>query len=548
MKLKILNFRGISNAEIETNHITLLAGQNRQGKTSTMQAAATVLTESIYPISGLTKKDCGKIIHGENKKAYLSAEFENGSVSMLYPDLKRTAQGEPSEISGYAAGLIDLTSMKPAGRISAITDILNTHPTIDLLKSELAKIKNLSSDKLDQLIKTVESNGWDAAHKLAKTSRTQLTGAWENVTGERFGSAKSDGWRPATWDMGFESLTVEQLTERLTEEREWLQAATSQDAVDAQELNRLTKEAQGLEDYKSESDDLTHQLNGLLSKSSEIKTEISKLRSESQSKNAYECPGCGESLVLKGGVLEKHTPPTDEEKTANVKKIEKLTDHENKITREMADKSDKLIQNKAAIKAAESAIKRLAEMKGKPEADIQKIGDLKNRVRVAEERLEAKKAVERADLICKKYVDSAKVIDILSPEGLRKSCAKKALDTFNEYLMGLASRSGWPPVDITDDADILVDRREFKYCSESEQFRCRVMIQYAMACIQKSEYVLIDGADILDVSGLNGLFAIARGFTGRSIVAMTIKKDTVPNLEKIGGVAYWIESGTAVKL
>jgi hypothetical protein len=85
--------------------------------------------------------------------------------------------------------------------------------------------------------------------------------------------------------------------------------------------------------------------------------------------------------------------------------------------------------------------------------------------------------------------------------------------------------------------------------SKSTQYRVRISLQAAFTMLDGSQILLIDGADILDSAGRNGLFKMLTGLQSMAVVAMTIdKQEKIPAIEKLGGCAYWIENGTAVKI
>jgi len=62
MKLSLNYYRGIKSAELPITPVTLVAGDNHQGKSSIAQAAAALFTGSVLP-DWCKKKDAQEIVH-----------------------------------------------------------------------------------------------------------------------------------------------------------------------------------------------------------------------------------------------------------------------------------------------------------------------------------------------------------------------------------------------------------------------------------------------------------------------------------------------------
>ena len=92
--------------------------------------------------------------------------------------------------------------------------------------------------------------------------------------------------------------------------------------------------------------------------------------------------------------------------------------------------------------------------------------------------------------------------------------------------------------------------RPYALLSSSEQFRSRAALQLAMARLDQSSMVVIDGADILDAPARSGLFALLDEAGLPALVCMTLnRREQVPDLEAAGlGQSYWISGGVAQPL
>jgi hypothetical protein len=142
-----------------------------------------------------------------------------------------------------------------------------------------------------------------------------------------------------------------------------------------------------------------------------------------------------------------------------------------------------------------------------------------------------------------------KVVDILSPEGLRRQKLAKALSAFNKDRMApLCTSAGFEMVSVDEDLEVLYGSRPYFLLSASEQYRVRAVLQLAIAALDGSPVVILDGADMLDQEGREGLFGMLaeqqdRGF----LVGMTMDEATqAPNLKEAGmGTTYWVDGGIA---
>jgi len=141
-----------------------------------------------------------------------------------------------------------------------------------------------------------------------------------------------------------------------------------------------------------------------------------------------------------------------------------------------------------------------------------------------------------------------KVVEILSPDGLRKKRLSKMLSQINKPMAEMCATAGWKPVEIMDDLSISYSGSPYALLSESEKWKTRAMLQFTVASFEDgAEIILIDGADILDKIGRNGLIRASLKSKFRVVIFMTLnEKNELPGseaLEKMNGHSYWIENG-----
>jgi energy-coupling factor transporter ATP-binding protein EcfA2 len=552
MKISILNFRRIKSAEIEPAKITLLAGRNGDGKTSILQAIAAALTGNTIPLIGLKKQDAMALVHTGAASGEITVDNKIGTSTVTYPDAKRSSEGAPLEISLTAAGMVSFVDLSTAERATFINDLMHSEPSHEDLISELEKI-GASSDVLERVWQTIQAQGWDAAYKHAKEVGAKFKGGWEEITKDRYGLQKAETWVPAEWEPDLADATETALKAELDHERQWLEAAISDQAVNNAEVARLAAAAGSVAGFQKAYDDTKTELDALFTNEHDLQKALRELPASEQPRSVA-CPHCKGALEVRGSEVFKAKTYTAEELSARTAALKDAQDALQRVKAEITGVNAKLGLDKAKFDAANNAAKKIAEIKAKPAPSSgtetkPAVDDCRSRVAHAENRLSAWTRCNNAKVkhIC--IVKNQKIIEILAPEGLRLSRLKYALTEINKKLFDVAHATGWTPVEIEDDLSISFGDYQYLLQSMSMQYRIRISLQIAFTIIDQSQLVLIDGADILDSTGRNGLFKMLSGFPGKSVVAMTIsKQDAVPAIDKLGGSAYWIEDGTAQKI
>ena len=253
------------------------------------------------------------------------------------------------------------------------------------------------------------------------------------------------------------------------------------------------------------------------------------------------CPHCGLVVVIRGQTLAKPTAADDHDERERRKTMldaaQKDVDRAATALREARDaKAEKDLNLKRAQAAAEK-LKTLPLAKGG--ADLEQA---REQATLAERRQTAFRSKRDADRIHANILINLQIQAMLAPDGLRLTTLRAAVAAFNVDLRDCSNSAGWFPVFIDGDTSILYGGQPWVLCSESEQFRARVVLQVAMAARDKSAALVIDGADILDAAGRNGLIRMLRG--QRALVCMTLPAEKVPRLGALG-VSYWLEAGVA---
>jgi len=105
-------------------------------------------------------------------------------------------------------------------------------------------------------------------------------------------------------------------------------------------------------------------------------------------------------------------------------------------------------------------------------------------------------------------------------------------------------------VSIDRTAAIEYGGRPYGLLSSSEQYRVRAALAVAMAQLDGSELVILDGADILDAPSRSGLFGLLESVGIPALVTMTLaRREQVPDLAAAElGRSYWLSAGVVEPL
>lgn len=578
IRAQVSNFRGVTRADIDMKGVTLIAGNNGMGKTSLLQAIAAGLTNQAVPFfkadkpdsALLTKKNAGLLVHtGSTVGSAVRITTTDGKNQINWPDLDMKSEGKPPLISKVAAGLISPIDMPDAMRAQYFSQLLRTTPSLDELVVALADPAQvgLKGEKdgdgadndqpiIDAVRERVDVGGFDGAHKHFSEYGTKTKGRWEQATGQRFGTTRTD-FKPEAWDADMADHTEEQFAEAIALARERVTKATGKAAVD--DAAMAAAETNAKKEPAAKAVLAAAQTEHASAKTC-LEAAVTDLDNNIVPKGVP-CPHCGAALTLKfapgvGMSVDKLAlSEKDIEKMERARAgLEKARDDANA---RMAKANDALLaaqESYATYKGAPAALKALkaqaAEAGGDKDALLAAEQDVANLAAKAE----ANKVKALADKLHRNILLNMKILDVLSPDGLRKTKLKSALEAFNAMLHGLCESASFADVVMNEDLEVTFNGVPHFMCSASELWRLKLIVQIAVAVKESACMVIIDGADILDSAGRNGLFGLLNSIATvdestdisvQSLVAMTISKiEQAPALEKMEwGATAWMVDG-----
>lgn len=538
--------RGLERAAGECNPIALVAGNNGAGKTSLAQAIAAALTGDALPVDGMTKGTAGLFVRAGTGIGRVEIASDQGTASISWPAAQIIRDGKAPEASEYAAGLSSVATMAARDRARVLSEYLRAAPAFEDLQAALAD-REWPDEVIAAVWRLIEQQGWDKAHTMRKDRGAELKGRWRQITGINYGSRVAANWRP---DLADPSLNEPELMAAVARAQTDHDAAVSAAGVSKAERERVSAEA---EQFDARTGDLQKAAQAV-AECTEALTVAQQHRMDlppSEQPQTVPCPHCGEPLVInRVSLVEMRLEkPAGVVAEGEVKKRRlAVADAEGKV----AHASDALNLARRAEADARAAVERSREARERianwPTA-IETGTDIeaaKLALSRAEKRLAEYRMKGEADDINEKIESNEIVLDLLAGDGLRARKLNAVRAVFvDKQLRALTDAAGWRRVEIDADMMLRYDGRPYGMLSSSEQYRVRAVLQLAMACLDGSDAVIIDGADILDGPTRSGLFAMLDASGVSALVCMTLsRRDQVPDLEAAGiGQSYWLAGG-----
>lgn len=547
--ITIKNYRSLISANLDlSGPLTLICAVNNQGKSSAIGAIAAATTGIPLPL-GMTKAEAPKVITSGQDAAGIDLISSSGARRVRLPGCEVKTEGQPLICTNVAAGIASLVDMAVKDRASALATLLKSEPDRADLAREM-KAKDLPEEAVETVWKKIEAVEWEGAHKWAAENGTKSKGAWEQITADRYGSAKALSWKPAGWhddlDMISDGAALEQKAKDAAEAYE---SAIKGGAVDDAKASSLKIAAESAGAVEQRAADLVEKIDMMESGILTLERER-----ETLGRPGYigqPCPHCAGMVVVepqpngKPAILSKAATSMTE---AEVKVINlKIASVDGKLSKLRADLSGLKRDHERTLDdlvSAQAAAETLSRAEDTPATDI-------SGIKAGLETANARVAMfnKRAEALTKatQVANNQILIDILAPVGIRQTKAVESMVAFNVRLESLCETAGWPVVKISNDLAFYYGQRPYALCSASEQWRLRVVLQVAQAQIDRSAMVLIDGADILTGKARNALFTMLLGSEVPAVIGMSVAKPSMaPDLATMGcGATFWISEGSA---
>lgn len=546
MRFEVDNFMGCASARCDTSGVALVVGMNHQGKSSTLRAVAAALTRITVPL-GLKKGDAGLFVRTGTAKGRVMVSTDGGTVTVEWPKAEATTTGEkPPTSSPVAAGLASFVAMAEARRVELLRDLLKAVPSMEDVLVDL-KARNIPDANAAKAWERVDRDGWDSACAHFGERSKEAKGQWAYVTGEAWGSKKGESWTPPGWDETLAGASLDGLEAELTAAKAELEDMVGRQAVGAEKVAQLRERAAGaagIMDELKAAEALIHQHTETMLAAQDVFDALPP-----PPEKGTPCPHCGGAVgITVARQLYKVENIPGQEGHDRLKAKQDAGEKVGEAKNALHEAQETLRRLTLHLASAKDAEKELAAMGGGPAGGVpaEAVEAKREAVRSAEGRRDAFKKASEAVRLHRNVVGNATIAEALSPDGVRRTVMLRKLEEFNGQLAALSATAGWAAVSVTKDMGAELGGRPYVLLSESEQFRTRVTLQLAIADLDGSDVVVIDGAELLDNPGRGGLLKVLVRRGRPAVVGMMASApDKVPNLAAKGaGVVCWVESGT----
>lgn len=553
----VKNFLGLQSAEIDIDSVVLVSGRNYQGKSSFLKGVGAALTGMACP-PAIHKKDAEMLVNDSADYAKVEITGSEGSSYVTWPSCEVTSQGKPPRASAFAVGLLSYPDLDSATRATTLINYLKADPTAEDLKAAFIKAE-VQIKSLESIWGLIKKDGWDGAWKRAKEEAVSGKRAWEKLTGDRYGSSKAPQWTPAGWTVELARHSENELLTVLEDRKKRVEDALAAAGADQAKIDELKKQADQLPEFTKRLSALIKNIADLAAQDQKLQERLAALPTVPNQEGATVCPCCGKGVVVKVIGAGKY----------RLDKIEEVDDLEslrrekdiNDATTVVAETRSILHRLQGEKPTLEGAIENAK--KAKAEHDKLMAKEAKGKATETPEAAKAALSKAESDLAMKKkkieaddtHYEIARmeaIAPILAPEGVRKQKLQESLVEFNKALKEkICDIAEWPTVAVNEDLNLTISGRPYSILiSESEKWRCRVVMQIAMAEMDPSDMLIIDGVEILDGPARNGLLDLLADVGIPTILGMTeAKPQNVPDLAKHGlGMSLWVEGGVAKPL
>lgn len=526
-------------------NMTLIAGPNGSGKTATANAIRLALFGE--PVRGLSKKNELSALrqHGQTK-GIVSVDTDLGLCSMSLSTGKHepTAAALPPMLA-YTLDPGLFFAEKDAGkRAQIIMKACGIRQNRDRI---FADLESLGHDR-----ERFEGLEWGAGFTMAeKSAKDEATGArarWKFVTNETYGDQKAIGWEApevpppafAEEDVARDIDTVQRRVQAAQEHRATLRA--NLDAHQRAEKARMT--AAGAEKL---AEDISVQRDALQRLEDE-EVEVRKTAT-TPGGTVIACPCCHEQLVItKGGAaIAKYEAP----KGSPARAVQRLKD----LEPEIATKRSLIRSLESQLTVAEAAKSALGDVPDAPseaemtmaESEVKRHQGMLEQAQqtmreVQKHQGEVDAATKRTEQAAQAHTDVQAFTALAEAiHGLPEKYIAEALVTINGWIdeiVGSAYAEGSASIVLQPDMSLRFGATLYDLASESEKWRMRLALAYAIAQASQVGVLMMDEFDLVQPSDRGDILGFFEGNADvQSILLGTLKTKYEADA---GGQCVWL--------
>ncbi|HEX4843213.1 MAG TPA: ATP-binding protein [Limnobacter sp.] len=546
--LSINNYLGISTLNVELAPVTVFYGANGQGKSSIRNGIIHALTGEFERVK--LKKELVLLLHNKEKsgsvavlssKGDASITLPSGSGSALFTEPVAQLCLRPERFMALAASerrtALSVATKTKLGAKDAMAMLAKDHPkeVVDRIGPMLAA-------------------GFEAAHKEAQAVAREHKAIWKRITGEEFGTEKAKDWAPAPVQ-----VPNSQRIDNLRTERARLAAhiATLQQSAGA--AQQMAKERGALEQELIQCVEKGERFARIQDKLHVDERELAKLNASPLvnidtgllGHFAWYVSGLVQAEYIDPSAIDDaqnllaqyeaaHGAPVNPATCANAADRAKHLEAVALMERAIANGKRDLTACEAAIARADQVRNRLDEIAGLNTQNVADLlADADNELKAVTSELTALEAAQKAADDWEKIRTDAqaeyltvvqwmRMIESLAPTGLPALLTQQIIDPVNNAMKALTDSVEWPTVRIDENMEVWFLGRHYALLSESEQYRCTLVMGLALAQLTDTRIITMDRLDVLTTNLRADALELAEIAQCQGIFFCTTLQDTMP--------------------
>lgn len=530
--------------------VLFVCGGNGTGKTGLAQAIKLALTGDL--VRGLKyKNQLSELITQGEKDGQVAVTVDTeGTVATYRLNLhtgKASGDAGPSSLDALALDPDDFMALDANERRKSLFRIAGIKLNSAAIVLDLTNAGH-AAERVQRIVSALRG-GFDTAAQEAATAATEARGGWKAITGETYGSTKGEHWK-ATAPLLDVTTPVDVLQRKVNDAKQHADKLNAEHAA----LKQAAQAHAAVADTQGVRDALTKNEKGLLELRAEreaLSKEVDAIRNAAQYKGGQTCPcpACGVILYWNSvGVLKEW----DEAKPAMPppaahQALQGINDQLAELDRRIQRVQQAVADGKAAAKLMhnlppEPAPGAVREAEGRyrvADAELAVVtGELNAAKDGAAEVEKANARTAQAAALHADVVAFAALADAVKelPGRYLTSALKQV-----QALLDEANPAFEYPVTLGADMELRYGNIPYGLASDSQQWRMRAALGYALAVIGTLGIVVLDRFDVLQPTSRGPVLKwLAQQQRVQVVLCATLK--AVPKLPEPPFQVAWLGS------
>ena len=533
-RLTVQNFLRLQDIDIDldTSAVHLFCGPNEAGKSTVAESVRFALIGDSPRVA--LKKNYPLLVNRNGKKGSVTLTFDGVTVhrdvrsGALKDEFKLGAEQELSaRIALGAQGFVDL---KPDERRSLLFKLAQIKVTADDVVQRMVRDYDVHAD-IAARYRSYLAGGMEPALKAAEADVSRLRAKWEEIAGEKYGSAKAVDWKPTFQpgakrpirttpdDIALMKSRAGEIGERIEAATQAIGTASATEARKAEverDIGTVKEALAGLAEAKKQLTEITPRVEA---KQEDLSTKTFMLTQVRAAKSVVTCPSCDANLKMgEGGELEFADPASLNFSGENESRIEAEIAAERRQLDALVRERDRLA---ATVESGESATQRLQDLQARLHGlgiDSKTVDEIKaerenyraalaqaqQSIRRAEEDNATLDHFEKSEAAAKEaheaILRTQVAIEALSPDGIKAELLEAVIGPINKRMEASAHLAGWLAPALTEEMDVVrEDGLPYELLSESAQWRISAVVADAIASMSGVRLLILDRMDVVDV-------------------------------------------------